>query len=100
MIVPRLYRWALRVLPRGFRERYGADMAAMFNDTWAQGSARDRARVGLRALRDLTVSAIVLRVRAEDDWDVPRGLGGERVRWTYGNGNGRKEPVSAVDVSQ
>jgi hypothetical protein len=89
VIVPRLYRWALNVLPRGFRRRYGNDMATMFEDTWVAGSVSDKVRVILRAVRDLTVSAIALRVRAEDDWDVPRGLNGGSARRAYGNGTGR-----------
>lgn len=44
MIAPRLYRLALNVLPRGFRRRYGDDMATMFEDTWVAGSASLRKR--------------------------------------------------------
>jgi predicted permease len=62
MMASRLYRIALRLLPRGFRARYGAGMLRMFEDGWAESTLPGRIRLVLRALPDLLWTAVSVRV--------------------------------------
>jgi predicted permease len=57
----RWYRRALRLLPERVRSRYGADMAAMFDDAWRAASAGGRVRLILRSAWDLLVHAVASR---------------------------------------
>lgn len=66
MTVPGIYRVLLGLLPRAFRRRYGAEMAAMFEETWRSEDGRGRWRLVRRAIRDLVVSAVLLRVHPEE----------------------------------
>src|SRR6188472_725177 len=60
-----LYRAMLRLLPRGFRARYGEQMAVMFEDEWRATSGAVRARVALRSIRGLLWTALVVRVSSK-----------------------------------
>ena len=59
----RLYAALLRLFPRAFRERYGADMADFFADRWR--AARRRGRVAALWLLVGTVADLVVHAAAE-----------------------------------
>ena len=63
MIIERVYRALLRILPRHFRERFGAEMAQMFSDEWLESNRPARIRLAFRAVLGLFWTAIVVRVR-------------------------------------
>ena len=65
MTLVRVYAVAIRLLPRVFRERYGAQMLAMFDDERRDTTGAARAGVVLRAFRDLLWTALVVRVSDE-----------------------------------
>ena len=44
----RIYRWLIRLYPRGFREEFGAEMAGVFEEAWTEARA-GRARTALLA---------------------------------------------------
>ncbi|HEX6897341.1 MAG TPA: FtsX-like permease family protein [Bryobacteraceae bacterium] len=54
----RLYRMMLRIYPAGFREEYGRALERQFADDYREAEGRrERIEVGLRALKDLAVTA-------------------------------------------
>jgi putative ABC transport system permease protein len=56
------YRAVLWLLPADARSAYGAQMVAMFSDAWRDLSGLSRVRFVARALVDLLVQAVVLRI--------------------------------------
>ena len=60
-----IYSALLRLLPREFRQRYGDSMLTMFEDEWRATSGLARVRLGLRSLRGLLWTALVVRLSSE-----------------------------------
>ena len=77
----RLYARALVILPRRFRESYGAGMAAMLADEWRERSGPGRGALLAGALVDLLWTAVVERI------------GGARRRRDRGAGMARLEAI-------
>lgn len=57
----RIYRRALFLLPGTVRERYGDEMAAMFEEEWEGAKGLARVRLTLRTVRDLLAAALAMR---------------------------------------
>lgn len=60
-----VYSVLLRVLPRGFRNRYGAEMRRMFEQQWSEAAGTGKLTLALGVLRDLCWSALVVRVSSD-----------------------------------
>src|SRR5947209_18294947 len=56
------YGALLRLLPRGFRDRYASEMQQMFADEWRDSTSSRRRRLLLRAFRDVMWTAVVVRI--------------------------------------
>jgi predicted permease len=56
----------LRLLPDRFRERYGEEMRRMFEEQWQESGWRRRGLLGLRAVRDVIWTSVVVRMTRED----------------------------------
>ncbi len=69
-LAARAYLRALHLLPPSSRDRYGEEMAAMFEEEWAQTRGLGRLRLVWRTLGDLLTAAFSMR------WDRFRDVGG------------------------
>jgi putative ABC transport system permease protein len=60
-MVGRVYGASLRLLPAGFRARYGTEMRRTFEDHWRESGVAARIGISLRAVVDLVWTAFVVR---------------------------------------
>lgn len=78
----RFYRWALVILPRGFRRDRGPAMVAMLSDEWRELRGRKRVILVARSLHDLLWTAVVERTSRSSS-----GHDGASV-WRWGQAGG------------